>query len=195
MTDTDKATHTPGPWMAGIHADGIEIACQDASAGYMPLAMVYDGLGSEHDGEGDANAALIAQAPTLLAERDDLRAKLAEAEARADAERVARHTREGLYDILQQRGGRGDVILRRDDVTEVRAAGGFSRSPLCECNDREAIHIKGTGPCLRRGCGCHKFREVTHDPDPVRDPVPAGRPEPGRGDRSDAPSVVEGGTR
>ena len=103
MTDTDKATHTPGPWMAGIHADGIEIACQDASAGYMPLAMVYDGLGSEHDGEGDANAALIAQAPTLLAERDDLRAKLAEAEARADAERAARHTREGLYDILQAR--------------------------------------------------------------------------------------------
>ena len=43
------------------------------------------------------------QTAALLTERDDLRAKLAEAEARADAERVARHTREGLYDILQAR--------------------------------------------------------------------------------------------
>ena len=66
-------------------------------------------------------------------------------------------------------------------------------SPLCECGLTQAKHAGGTGPAMATLNGkrvwCHKFREVTHDPDPDRDPVPAGRPEPGRGDRSDAPSV------
>lgn len=31
---------------------------------------------------------------------------------------------------------------------------------ICECSDREALHLKGTGPCLVRGCHCQRFEEA-----------------------------------
>lgn len=72
-TQTDKyAGHTPGPWNADYNAPGhgwgklIQGANGAAVAAAVELA----------DGSGPANARLIADAPTLLAQRDALVAAL-----------------------------------------------------------------------------------------------------------------------
>ncbi len=87
--------HTPGPWTAVIHEDGRlfphvqigpELPYSDGSGtsqdritvnvGATP-EMVEAGVGGGTTMEtADANARLIAQAPTLLRQRDELRAAL-----------------------------------------------------------------------------------------------------------------------
>lgn len=78
--------HTPGPWVLNEHnhvyvggepryafykEDGIERACR---TGLIALPYSTDGL--PHESNHAANARLIAAAPTLLAERDELKTAL-----------------------------------------------------------------------------------------------------------------------
>jgi len=69
---TKIAEHTPGPWRIGPSDKGrIPLAeqppaIQDTEGNYIAIL----GGGSVHFGNAAANAALIAQAPTLLAQRD-----------------------------------------------------------------------------------------------------------------------------
>lgn len=65
------ANHTPGPWEIGVHENAVYVGetniavCDGASQSWPDYATVK------------ANARLIASAPTLKAERDELRAMLA----------------------------------------------------------------------------------------------------------------------
>lgn len=56
----------------------------------------------------------------------------------------------------------------------------MARSPMCECRDRLAIHLRGV--CMRMGCRCRKFKEAD-DGEPVpADPPTDPRPAAVRGD-------------
>jgi hypothetical protein len=66
-------SHSPGPWTASRHAGNNEISASDGT-------VVCKSYGWSDD-DCAANAVLIASAPTLLAERDELLAALRHAAA------------------------------------------------------------------------------------------------------------------
>lgn len=76
----DKGTqgHTPGPWR--INRDDSEgymhIEHETEASGVYTVATMHEAFAMHGATETDANAALIASAPALLAERDALRARV-----------------------------------------------------------------------------------------------------------------------
>lgn len=69
LTETKKATHTPGPWKAHFNVPtavipGHIIKKDDAVA--RPIASLWEGGGTKGKPEQIANARLIAAAPELL---------------------------------------------------------------------------------------------------------------------------------
>lgn len=77
------AQHTPGPWHVGpaniATIDGFKIHRFPVSGNGQAIAAVWNGsVGKEalSFSDGEANAALIARAPDLLAENQRLRAAL-----------------------------------------------------------------------------------------------------------------------
>jgi len=75
-TETHDTKHTPGPWFARRNSAFWEVvaAYEDRSLNTMPSVAHAWGVGDDiSDGaSAEANANLIAQAPTLLAERESL---------------------------------------------------------------------------------------------------------------------------
>lgn len=67
-----ETKHTPGPWIVRITASGNPFIYEDAAGKNIAgVAGTRPGIDAE---ESQANAALIASAPDLLAERDRLKA-------------------------------------------------------------------------------------------------------------------------
>lgn len=63
--------HTPGPWIVRVNASGNPFVYRVDGVIICGVAMVREGMDRA---ENEANAALIASAPDLLAERDRLKA-------------------------------------------------------------------------------------------------------------------------
>ena len=88
--------HTPGPWSIGQYRNGhdeawrnkpsYDVAVYDSDS--VKVALVEQWVGEKWERESEANACLVAAAPDLLRERDQLRAQLA-AERANVAELVA----------------------------------------------------------------------------------------------------------
>jgi hypothetical protein len=57
-------THTPGPWYVGKYGDNDSDVC---AVGGPVICALRSGKADPHDMEADADAALIAAAPELLA--------------------------------------------------------------------------------------------------------------------------------
>jgi len=74
--ETIETKHTPGPWIVRMTASGNPFIYDDATGKNIAgVAGTRPGIDAD---ESQANAALIAQAPDLLAERDKLAAINAE---------------------------------------------------------------------------------------------------------------------
>ncbi len=98
--------HVPGPW-ADIGVDDRDNGGRRVYGGDEIIAYVC-GTDEEHT---EANAALIARAPTLLRERDELREALVACAAALDPH---------LDRMLQQQGAYGDTF-RANARAEARA--------------------------------------------------------------------------
>jgi hypothetical protein len=74
--DREKAGHTPGPWKVSQYSSGAEIMARvplvDGTRGEYQLLLASVMSDRHHDPQGNANAALIAAAPDLLAALETL---------------------------------------------------------------------------------------------------------------------------
>lgn len=106
--------HTPGPWVyeSVSWVYGPKHPDSKHKSGRVCIAEVCSTHADKMDAEGKANAALIARAPTLLRERDELRAALVACAAALDPH---------LDRMLQQQGACGDTF-RANARAEARAA-------------------------------------------------------------------------
>lgn len=129
MTDIDTALHTPGDWLAIVDdRTDYRVVVED---GRETLIATVDEQWTGKDGEGKANARLIASAPDLLAERErlreinaDLRKALEDAERRLAAisklVNMGPPTPEDAFEVYQMAypGHARDALARADLAQE-----------------------------------------------------------------------------
>lgn len=131
---TMETKHTPGKWIVRMTASGNPFIYEDATGKNIAgVAGTRTGIDAE---ESQANAALIAQAPDLLAERDRLRQVNAELVAALDRLIFAAECRDNTM---------GDPSRLIDVKASLVAATVLARSVIFEAKQARAALANSKG--------------------------------------------------